>query len=59
MKTIPRSLLRVRIHCLPFVLGQRKSFSNAAAEGLSVFEIKTREAKSVREMNQLGTFIYK
>lgn len=47
------------IQCLPFVLGQRKAFSNAAAEGLSIFELKAREKKAIQEMGQLINFIYK
>ena len=47
------------IKCLPFVLGQRKAFSNAASEGLSVFELKTRDNKAVQEMDKLVKFIYK
>ena len=38
---------------LPAVLGQRKAFGNAAAEGLAITELKQKDAKAVNEINAL------
>ena len=44
--------------CIPFVICQRKSFSNAAALGLGVNEMKIIDKKAVEEINRLYQFIY-
>ncbi len=46
------------LECLPFVIGQRKSFANAASEGLGVVEMKIQDKKAVNEILQLHDFIY-
>ena len=46
------------LKCLPFVIGQRKSFSNAAALGLGVVEMKIADKKAIDEMRNLYDLIY-
>lgn len=45
--------------CLPFTIGQRKAFSNASAEGLSIIEMKKKDEKAIQELQTLAkeTFI--
>jgi chromosome partitioning protein len=44
--------------CLPMVVGQRKSFANAATDGLGVIEMKTQDKKAINEMQLLYSHIY-
>lgn len=44
--------------CLPFCVGNRKSFRNAAAEGLGVFELIPKDEKACKEMKKLYDFMY-
>lgn len=44
--------------CLPFVIGQRKAFSNAATYGLGVSEIKNPDKKAVAEIQALYDYIF-
>ena len=44
--------------CLDCCLGNRKSFANAAAEGLGVVELKKSDTKAVEEMRTLYSQIY-
>lgn len=44
--------------CLPFVIGQRKAFANAATNGLGVIEIKPADKKAISEMQNLYQHIY-
>lgn len=44
--------------CLECCLGNRKSFANAAAEGLGVVELKKSDPKAVEEMRTLYSQIY-
>lgn len=44
--------------CLDCCLGNRKSFANAAAEGLGVVELKKSDPKAVEEMRTLYSQIY-
>lgn len=48
----------VDLKCLPTFLGYRKAFSNAAATGLSVIELKTGDKKAVTEMKAIYDQIY-
>lgn len=43
---------------VPQVIGYRKAFSNAAAEGLSVWEIDKRDGKACLEMWNCASYIY-
>jgi len=45
--------------CIPVILGQRKSFSNAATDGLGVIELKNTDKKAVHELSMLYEYIYK
>lgn len=38
------------IVCLPLSIGNRKSFGNAAAEGLGITELKNKDLKAIEEM---------
>jgi chromosome partitioning protein len=44
---------------LPCVIGQRKAFSNATAEGLGVIELKTKDKKAVLEIKNLCSALFK
>lgn len=44
--------------CLSCCLGNRKSFANAAAEGLGVVELKKSDPKAIEEMRTLYSQIY-
>ena len=44
--------------CIPTIVGSRKSFANAASDGLGVTEMKVIDKKAVQEMNELYEFIY-
>jgi len=46
------------IICCPFSLGSRKSFANAASDGIGVSEMQSIDRKSVQEMQALYEFIY-
>ncbi len=46
------------IICLPGSISQRKAFSNAAAEGLSVTELNKPDPKAILEMEELYTNIF-
>lgn len=46
------------ITCLPFFIGNRKAFRNAAAEGLGVHELVPRDDKACKEMKALYDEIY-
>jgi len=46
------------ITCLPITIGQRKSFSNSSAEGLSIFETKLEDQKAILEMNNLYKHLF-
>lgn len=43
---------------LPAVIGQRKAFGNAAAEGLSVTELRQSDPKAIEEMNALYDLVF-
>lgn len=43
---------------IPQIIGHRKAFSNAAAEGLSVWEIKSPDKKACAEMSDCASFLY-
>lgn len=47
------------ITCLPFFIGNRKAFRNAAAEGLGVNELVPRDEKACKEMKALYDEIYR
>lgn len=44
--------------CLPFIIGQRKAFANAATDGLGVTEMKIQDKKAVSEIHALHSYIY-
>jgi chromosome partitioning protein len=44
---------------LPTAIGQRKAFSNAAAEGLGVIELKVQNKKAAAEIKKLCASIFK
>lgn len=46
------------IHYLSTHIGQRKAFSNAAAEGLGIIELKNQDKKAVAEINQLCAMLF-
>ncbi len=46
------------IHFIPIVIGQRKSFAHAAAEGLGVNEMLLKDKKAVNEIEQLKNYIF-
>jgi len=46
------------IQHLPYVIGQRKAFSNAIAEGLSVVELKNKDKKAVSEIKLLCSALF-
>lgn len=46
------------IKCIPITVGCRKSFANAASDGISVIEMKTLDRKAVNEIYDLYHFIY-
>jgi len=46
------------IICFPHALGTRKSFANAASDGIGVNEMETIDKKAVQEMQFLYEFIY-
>lgn len=46
------------VFCLPTVIGQRKAFANAAAEGLGVIELKSHDKKALNEINSLCDAIF-
>jgi chromosome partitioning protein len=45
------------MECIPEVLGYRKAFSNAAAEGLGVWEVEKRDQKACDEMGACALYI--
>lgn len=45
--------------CLKVSIGQRKAFSNAAADGLGVSELKISDKKALQEMQAVHDAIYK
>lgn len=47
------------ITCLPFLIGNRKAFRNAAGKGLGVFELQPRDEKACKEMKSLHDLLYK
>lgn len=47
------------IKCIQHTVGCRKSFANAASDGLSVVEMKVQDKKAIQEMGQIYDFIYK
>lgn len=47
------------LKCLSLTIGQRKSFSNAAADGLGVVELKNQDKKASQEIKDLYDFLYK
>lgn len=46
------------IKCINLTIGSRKSFANAASDGLGVTEMKTIDKKAVQEIQELYEFIY-
>ena len=46
------------ITCIQHTIGCRKSFANAASDGLSVIEMKVQDKKAIQEMTQIYNFIY-
>ncbi len=46
------------IKCIKTTIGSRKSFANAASDGLGVSEMKIIDKKAIQEMKNLYDFIY-
>lgn len=46
------------ISYIPSTIGQRKTFANAAAEGLGIIELKTQDKKAVTEIRQLCSHLF-
>ena len=46
------------LQLLPTIIGQRKAFGNAAAEGLAVTELRSGDPKAVEEMTALYESVY-
>lgn len=46
------------IKCIDVTIGSRKSFANAASEGLGVSEMKVKDPKAIQEMKDLYDFIF-
>jgi len=46
------------IEYLPWSIGQRKAFSNAASEGIGVVELKRKDVKACNEINELYASIF-
>jgi chromosome partitioning protein len=44
--------------CVPGIIGYRKAFSNAAAQGLAVWEVERPDDKACAEMEACAHFIY-
>jgi chromosome partitioning protein len=44
--------------CLPMVIGQRKSFANAATDGMGVVEMRTQDKKAVSEIQSLYQYVF-
>jgi chromosome partitioning protein len=44
--------------CVPTSIGQRKSFANAAADGLGVIELKNSDKKATQEIRALYEMVY-
>ena len=53
-----RKILSESFPCLSTVICQRKSFSNASAQGLSVLELKVKDKKAIQEIKDLHSAIY-
>lgn len=47
------------LKCLGISIGQRKAFSNAAADGLGVSELKIQDKKAYQEIKELYAHIYR
>lgn len=47
------------LECIPFTIGQRKAFANAATDGLGVVEMKISDKKANSEIESLYKYIYK
>jgi chromosome partitioning protein len=47
------------LKCVPVAIGQRKAFSNAAADGLAVMELKSADKKALCEIKTLHDLIYR
>ena len=46
------------LQLLPTIIGQRKAFGNAAAEGLAITELRQSDPKAIEEMSALYALIY-
>jgi len=46
------------IKCLTTTIGQRKSFSNAASDGLGISELKNPDKKAIKELKALYNELY-
>lgn len=55
-----REILSEAVDLIPLniSIGQRKAFSNAAAEGRAVFELKTKDKKAIAELVQFKEAIF-
>lgn len=46
------------VKCLTSVIGQRKAFANAAAEGLGIVELKSQDKKALNEMKDICALLF-
>ncbi len=46
------------VQCLPTFIGNRKAFANAAAEGLGVVELKSKDKKALSEIKALCGMLF-
>lgn len=46
------------LEAIPQIIGHRKAFSNAAAEGLAIWETKNMDKKACQEMNDCASYLY-
>lgn len=44
--------------CLPFIVGHRKAFANAASCGMGVSEMKVQDKKAILEIQNIYNFLY-
>ena len=43
---------------IPHSIGQRKAFSNAASDGLSIYELKVKDSKASQEMSDVYSYLF-
>lgn len=46
------------LKCIPYYIGRRKAFANAAAEGMGVVELKKQDKQANEELRRVCNYIY-